>query len=226
MKHSITWEERQKARQRLERENGAILKDWGGKLPFAFVYPNRYFIGMSNLGLQAIYALLNEQDECLCERVFWDKENSLGGALPLSVESQRPLTDYAVLAFSLNYEIDFLNIAPPPPPPLPSLKSSGIPLYSRERDETQPLIIAGGPCITANPLPVAPFFDCLCVGEAEAILPAMLPVLVEGLSGNRDALLKELSRIPECGFRVIIGKDRWSGNGSRILINTSFIRWY
>jgi radical SAM superfamily enzyme YgiQ (UPF0313 family) len=189
MKHSITWEERQKARQRLETENGAILKDWGGKLPFAFVYPNSYFIGMSNLGLQAIYALLNGREDCLCERVFWDKENSQGGALPVSVESQRPLTDYAVLAFSLNYEIDFLNIAP-------ILKSSGIPLYSEGRDETQPLVIAGGPCVTANPMPVAPFFDCLCIGEAEAILPAMLPLLSEILSGNRDTLLEELSRIP------------------------------
>lgn len=189
MKHSITWEERQKARQRLERENGAILKDWGGKLPFAFVYPNQYFIGMSNLGMQAIYAWLNKREDCLCERVFWDKENSQGGALPLSVESQRPLTDYAVLAFSLNYEIDFFNIAP-------LLRASGIPLYSRERDETQPLVIAGGPCITANPLPVAPFFDCLCIGEAEAILPAMLPLLADRLSGNRESLLTELSRLP------------------------------
>jgi radical SAM superfamily enzyme YgiQ (UPF0313 family) len=189
MKHSITWEERQKARQRLERENGVILKDWGGKLPFAFVYPNSYFIGMSNLGLQAIYGLLNERQDCLCERVFWDKENSQDGALPLSVESQRPLNDYAVLAFSLNYEIDYFNIAP-------LLKSSAIPLYSEERDQTQPLIIAGGPCVTANPLPVSPFFDCLCIGEAEAILPAMLPVISEGLSGNREVLLKALARIP------------------------------
>jgi len=189
MKHSITWDERQKARQRLDHEKGSILKDWGGKLPFAFIYPNTYFIGMSNLGMQAIYALINNQADCLCERVFWDKENSRDGALPLSVESQRPLSDYAVLAFSLNYEIDFFNIAP-------LLRSSGIPLYSEERDESQPLIIAGGPCITANPLPVAPFFDCLCIGEAEAILPSMLPLLQSRLSGSRTDLLKELAKIP------------------------------
>ena len=72
MKHSITWDERQKARQRLDHEKGSILKDWGGKLPFAFIYPNTYFIGMSNLGMQAIYALINNQPDCLCERVFWD----------------------------------------------------------------------------------------------------------------------------------------------------------
>jgi radical SAM superfamily enzyme YgiQ (UPF0313 family) len=179
----------EKGRQRLDEENGTIIKDWGGKLPFAFVYPNSYFIGMSNLGLQAIYGLLNSREDAVCERVFWDKENSQGGALPLSVESQRPLTDFAVLAFSLNYEIDYLNLAP-------LFKASGIPLYSEQRDETQPLIIAGGPCITANPMPVVPFFDCLCIGEAEALIPSMIPIVKDGISGNRDELLKALSRIP------------------------------
>ncbi len=144
---------------------------------------------MSNLGLQAIYGFLNTREDSVCERVFWDKENSEKGALPLSVESQRPLADFAVLAFSLNYEIDFFNI-------VSILKASGIPHYSEQRDETQPLIIAGGPCTTANPLPVAPFFDCLCSGEAEALLPAILPVIGEGISGKRDDLLKELAKIP------------------------------
>ncbi len=189
MKHSITWEEREKARGRLERETGTVIKDWGGKLPFAFVYPNAYYIGMSNLGLQAIYGWLNYREDAVCERVFWDKENSEKRALPLSLESQRPLTDFAVLAFSLNYEIDYLNIAP-------LLKTSGIPLYSTERDEMMPLVIAGGPCITANPMPVAPFFDCLCIGEAEMLLPAMLPILSEGISGNREDLLKALAGVP------------------------------
>ena len=179
----------EKGRKRLEREAGAVLKDWGGKLPFAFVYPNSYFIGMSNLGMQAIYGFLNAREDTVCERVFWDKENSQKGAVPLSVESQRPLTDFAVLAFSLNYEIDFFNLAP-------LLKASGIPLFSEQRDETQPLVIAGGPCITSNPMPVAPFFDCLCIGEAEALLPAILPVIESGLSGNREDLLKELAKIP------------------------------
>ncbi|HSW58042.1 MAG TPA: radical SAM protein [Dehalococcoidales bacterium] len=188
MKHSITWDEQQKARRRLEKETGARTKDWGGKLPFAFVYPNSYFIGMSNLGLQAVYGYLNQRPDCLCERVFWEKENSLNRTTPLSVESQRPLTDFAVLAFSLNYEIDFFNLAP-------ILESSNIPLYSEERDETMPLIIAGGPCVTANPLPVSPFFDCLCIGEAEAILPHILSRLADGLGGKREGLLQELAQI-------------------------------
>jgi radical SAM superfamily enzyme YgiQ (UPF0313 family) len=188
-KHSITWNEMEKGRERLDQEKGTILKDWGGRLPFAFVYPNTYFIGMSNLGMQTIYGFLNSREDAVCERVFWDKENSENGVVPLSVESQRPLTDFAVLAFSLNYEIDYFNI-------VPLLKASGIPVYSEERDETQPLIIAGGPCITANPLPVASFFDCLGIGEAEAIFPSIIPVIQEGVSGKRADLLKALSKVP------------------------------
>jgi radical SAM superfamily enzyme YgiQ (UPF0313 family) len=188
-KHSITWDEIERAKGRLPRESGTIIKDWGGKLPFALVYPNSYFIGMSNLGLQAIYGLLNRRNDAVCERAFWDKENRENRALPVSVESQRPLNDFAVLAFSLNYEIDYFNV-------VPILKASGFPIYSSERDASQPLLIAGGPCITANPMPVAPFFDCLCIGEAEALLPAMLPVLEEGISGDRSDLLKALSKVP------------------------------
>jgi radical SAM superfamily enzyme YgiQ (UPF0313 family) len=189
VKHSITWDEIQKARKRLSQETGVIIKDWGGKLPFAFVYPDTYFIGMSNLGLQAIYGLLNNRQDSICERVFWDKENQERGTVPLSVESQRPLTDFAVLAFSLNYEINYFNIAP-------LLKASGIPQYSADRDENYPLVIAGGPCITANPMPVVPFFDCVCIGEAEMLLPAMLPIIHENISSRRDDLLKALSKLP------------------------------
>jgi len=179
----------EKGRKRLDKEKGTIIKDWGGKLPFAIIYPNSYFIGMSNLGLQAIYGLLNNRGDAACERIFWDKANGQGGELPLSVESQRPPSDFAVLAFSLNYELDYLNIAP-------LLKACGIPLYSIDRNEAQPLIIAGGPCIMANPMPVAPFFDCLCIGEAEALLPAIIPLILNGISDNRADLLQALSKIP------------------------------
>lgn len=188
-KYSITWEETKKSRRRLSAETGAIIKDWGGRLPFAFVYPNSYYIGMSNLGLQAVYGLLNGPEKMLCERVFWDNDNRGKGVVPLSVESQRPLTDFAVVAFSLNYEIDYLNIAS-------ILKASSIPVYSVERDEAHPLVIAGGPCIISNPMPVTPFFDCLCIGEAEALLPVILPVIAEKISSSRDDLLKALSSIP------------------------------
>ena len=171
-------------RERLSREHGAVIKNWGGKLPIALVYPNSYFIGMSNLGIQAIYKLLNNYTDCVCERVFVESEG-----VPLSMESMLPLTDFAVIAFSISYELDYFNL-----PRI--LKAAGIPLYSKDRNATHPLLIAGGPCVTANGLPLAPFFDCLCIGEAEVILPFMLPVLREGVSENRTEFLKQLAKLP------------------------------
>ncbi len=183
------WDEIKKARRRLSREQGTIIKDWGGRLPIALIYPNSYYVGMSSLGIHAIYSLLNSYGGVVCERAFWEKENQAQKSPPLSLESQRPLTDFAVLAFSINYEVDYLNV-------VQILKAGGIPLYAAERDERQPLVIAGGPCITANPLPLSPFFDLLCIGEAEPIIPGMLPMLAESISGRRDELLKALALLP------------------------------
>ena len=171
------------------RENGTIIKDWGGKLPVALIYPNSYYLGMSNLGIHTIYKLLNDYDDVVCERVFWEKENADKNTPPVSVESQRPLSDFSILAFSISYELDYFNV-------VSILRASGIPLYATDRDETHPVIIAGGPCITANPAPLSPFFDCLCIGEAEPLLPTMLPVLSEGIGSNRDDLLKTLAALP------------------------------
>ncbi len=170
----------------LSREEGTVIKDWGGRLPVALIYPNSYFLGMSNLGIHTIYRLLNEYRNVVCERVFHEKESKNP---PVSVESSRPLTDFSVAAFSLSYELDYFNV-------IDILKSSGVPLHAAERDERHPLVIAGGPCVTANPMPLAQFFDCLCIGEAEAILPSMLPVITEGIGENRQELIKALSLLP------------------------------
>jgi len=146
-------------RERLNREEGTIIKDWGGRLPIALIYPNSYYLGMSNLGLHAIYTLLNSHDEVVCERAFWERGNQDRKLATLSLESQRPLSDFAILAFSISYELDYFNV-------VQILEASDIPLYAADRDERHPVVIAGGPCITANPVPLSPFFDCLCIGEA------------------------------------------------------------
>jgi radical SAM superfamily enzyme YgiQ (UPF0313 family) len=181
----MSWEQVKEIRARLSHETGTIIKDWGGKLPIALIYPNSYYLGMSNLGIQAIYRFINDRPDAVCERSFYEESNDM----PLAMESQRPLTDFAVLAFSISYELDYFNV-------VGMLKASGIPLFAKDRDETHPLVIAGGPCITANPMPLSPFFDCLCIGEAEAILPTMLPVIKEGSSENRQELLKALAVLP------------------------------
>ena len=185
----MSWDEVKKARRRLSLEQGTIIKDWGGRIPIALIYPNSYYVGMSNLGLHAIYSLLNGYRDVVCERAFWEKENRATQLPTLSLESQRPLSDFAILAFSISYELDYFNV-------VQILKASGIPLYAADRDERHPLVIAGGACITANPMPLSPFFDCLCIGEAEPILPAMLSVLSEGISGKRSDLLKALTSLP------------------------------
>jgi len=183
----MTWQQVEKARRRLSREQGTVIKDWGGRLPIALVYPNSYYLGMSNLGVHALYKLLNSYDKIIAERAFWEADD--GQSPPLSLESQRPLSDFAVIAFSISYELDYFNIAR-------ILKASGIPLYAAERDQRHPLLIAGGPCIMANPMPLSPFFDCLCIGEAEPLVPAILPVINEGIGGKRSELLKSLASLP------------------------------
>jgi radical SAM superfamily enzyme YgiQ (UPF0313 family) len=169
----------------LTREQGTITKDWGGRLPVAIVYPSSYYIGMSNLGIQAIYRLFNGYPDIVAERFFWD-----GAGLPLrSLESRRPLADFALVTISVPFELDFFHI-----PKL--LRASGIPLYAAERDSSHPVIIAGGATITANPMPLAHFFDGLCVGEAESILPAVLSLVRQAEYSKRDELLAALARLP------------------------------
>jgi radical SAM superfamily enzyme YgiQ (UPF0313 family) len=175
--------------KQLPREEGAIVKDWGGRLPIALIYPNSYYLGMSNLGLHALYHLSKSNDKVVGERVFWERQNRDKKSANLSMESRRPLADFPVLAFSISYELDYFNV-------VATLKANGIPLYAADRDERHPLVIAGGPCITANPMPIAPFFDCLCAGEAEPILPTLLPILTEGINSKRDELLKALALLP------------------------------
>ncbi len=177
------WRMKTRQRQsRLTREQGVIKKDWGGRLPIAIIYPNDYYIGMSNLGVHAIYKLLNGYSDVVCERAFW------GDKPAMSLESQRPLTDFTAVAFSISYELDYFNV-------VDILRKSNIPLYAAERDDRHPLLVGGGACITANPMPIAPFFDCLCIGEAEPIVPALLSVLSQS-NGKRDGMLMELVKLP------------------------------
>ena len=144
---------------------------------------------MSSLGLQIIYRLLNEQPDFVCERAFY--EGAGRGARPgetvLSVESQRPLGDFSALAFSVTFELDYYHV-------VATLRDSGLPLWAAERDERHPLVIAGGPALTANPEPLAPFCDAIVIGEAEPVLPALLDVLRQGL--DRAAAWRALAALP------------------------------
>ncbi len=176
----------------LKRESGTVFKDPGGRINIALAYPNLYRVGMSNLGFQGIYGLLNSQTNVVCERVFLpdnsDLEEHLRSNSPImSMESQRPLTDFHVVAFSVSYENDYPNI-------LRILDLAGIPKRAADRTERHPLLILGGICTAYNPEPMADFFDVIFIGEAEKSLPIFLTSL-DSIGLQRRSLLSELSGI-------------------------------
>ena len=181
------WKTIAEARRIVEQETGTIYKDWGGKLPVALAYPNTYYVGMSSLGLQTVYRLFNQRPDVACERVFWIKRDKGQGLV--SLESQRPLHEFRVLAFSFAYELDYFNA-------LEMLRQADIPLLAEERNEHYPLLIAGGPAVTANPEPLADLLDAFVIGEAEELIPTLVETLQEGIAEERQSLLSTLAQIP------------------------------
>jgi len=181
----MKWEFIAEAKRILGRERGTIHKEWGGKLPIALAYPNTYQVGMSNLGLQTVYRLFNERANVVCERIFYKP-----GSRPLiSLESQRDVKDFAILAFSISFEMDYFNV-------VAMLRQADIPPLAEDRDEGYPLLLAGGPAVTANPQPLAPIFDAFAIGEGEVIIPPLVEALQAGIAESRDELLSALTRIP------------------------------
>jgi radical SAM superfamily enzyme YgiQ (UPF0313 family) len=172
----------EQAQRLLSKEQGAVLKDWGGRAPLALIYANTYKTGMGSLGIQQVYSLFNRAPGVVCERAFW-------GGTPLSLESQRPLADFPMLAFSLSYELDYLNAAM-------LLRSEGIPLLAAERDDDEPLLLAGGAAVTANPEPLVDIFDAFAIGEAEEIVPALAEALPELIRMPRAEALAALAGMP------------------------------
>lgn len=190
MSTAATQKAKSTARARLAKEQGAVIKEWGGRLPFVLVYPNSYHLGMSNLGLQAIYRLLNGKADVLCERAFYDPpKNDATESAIVAVESQRPLTDFPVVAYTLTYEIDYYHV-------VRSLQAAGIPPLAAERDERHPLLMAGGAAVITNPMPLADCFDAFVIGEAEPILDELVETIRDGVHSSRADLLDALAHIP------------------------------
>jgi len=151
----------------LSSERGTIRKK-SFSLRVALGFPNSYEVGMANLGYQTIYRLLNQMEEVVCERFFAkyfdDGFNFSGDQGMKTLESNLALKNFDMVAFSISFELDYLNV-------LRLLKTSGIPLKSSQRGAGEPLIVAGGVAVTLNPEIMAGFFDCLLIGEAEDALP-------------------------------------------------------
>jgi len=177
-------------------EWNSVIKDWDKTaLRFALCYPDLYEIGMSNMALPILYDILNGQPDVLAERVFapWvDMEAALRAAgIPLlSLESGRPLKDFDVIGFSLDYELAYTNV-------LNILDLAQIPVLASERDDSHPIIIAGGSCCL-NPEPMTGFIDFFVIGEGEEVLPELVDCLRQrkkNKAGKKE-LLHEAAKIP------------------------------
>ncbi|MDM8538267.1 TIGR03960 family B12-binding radical SAM protein [Desulfobacterales bacterium HSG17] len=143
-----------------------MYKNRSGRLSIALVYPNTYHVGMSNLGFQAVYFQFNETDHVVCERAFLPPDNikyDKNISNILTLESKRPVSDFDIIAFSISFESDYLNL-------LKIFDAAKIPHKSSARNENHPLIMAGGVACFINPEPIAQFIDCFLLGESEAIL--------------------------------------------------------
>ncbi len=174
-------------------EVNAIRKEKAA-VRFLLAFPDTYEVGMSHLGLQILYAVLNALPEVSAERCFapWpDRERQLREHhLPLtSLESACPLADFDLVGFSLQYELSYTNL-------LNMLDMGGIPIRSKDRLDSHPLIIAGGPC-TFNPAPLAAFIDAFVIGEGEEVVAEITSAVAAGKKkkDSREAMIARLAAI-------------------------------
>jgi radical SAM family uncharacterized protein len=171
------------------------VKDWDRtKVKVVISYPDVYEIGMSNLAIPILYDILNKIPDVLCERVFapWvDMELELRkNAIPLcSLESHHVLSDFSIIGFSLGYELTYTNV-------INMLDLAQIPVFSSQRNDNHPLIIAGGVC-ALNPEPMADFIDLFVIGEGEEVLPELIELYSNCKKDNADrkSILKKAAHI-------------------------------
>src|SRR5919199_1306356 len=187
-------------RRRLATEEGWVWKR-GARLRVALCYPNVYGVGMANLGFQAVYELFNRVPEVSCERVFLPdddeaREYERTGTPLLSLESQTPVGDFDILAFSISFETDFLNMAR-------MLRLARVPVWAADRTHHDPLVVMGGAASFLNPEPIAEFTDVVAVGEGEILVPRLVDLLFENSDegGTKEDLLLKLARVGR-GFYV------------------------
>ena len=174
-------------------EWNSVIKDWEATpLRIALAFPDVYEIGMSNLALPILYQILNDQPDTLAERVYapWvDMEALLRQHnIPLfSLETRHPLKDFDIIGFSLGYELSYTNV-------LNMLDLAKIPLFSHQRNDSHPVIMAGGSC-ALNPEPMADFIDLFVIGEAEESILKILEAF-RACKYNKEQVLRQAAKLP------------------------------
>ncbi|MGB4294118.1 MAG: radical SAM protein [Smithellaceae bacterium] len=208
----MNWKLKRNCAALLTQERGYFKKVWGTYNTVCLVYPNHYRIGMANLGFQTVYKIFNEQPSFLCERLFLPApENGAefvsGAAGIVSIENQKPVTEFDILAFSISFENDYPNI-------LKIMGQAKIPFLAAERSKDYPLILGGGIAPTLNPEPLADFFDLFILGESELALPKFALSFDEACRNkkNRRQFLSDIQKkipgvyVPSL-YKVNYGKD-------------------
>lgn len=183
-------------KKKLAVEEGYIISQRGG-LRIALCYPNTHSIGMANLGLHTMYELFNSIPDVVCERVFLPDKAEMAeyektGTPLMSLETQSRVKSFDVVAFSISFETDYLNMAK-------MLQLADIPVWSAEREEHHPLVIMGGAASFLNPEPIADFTDVIAVGEGEILAFQLVDAIVD--NDSKDEILLSLARIGR-GFYV------------------------
>ena len=174
-------------------KNIFIKKPKKDDVRFALAYPNIYRTAMSSLGYEILYNLINERNDTWCERVIYPNINS--------IESNMPLKKFDIISFTLQFEEDYFNV-------IEMLKKSEIPLKRSQRGKNDPIIIAGGPCATANPKPLSEFIDMFVIGEGEGVLNKIIEKYKESTDLNSFLNIKG-AYIPEFNNKteIAIVKD-------------------
>ena len=191
-----SWQQRERALDILAKETGYVRKPHGNRLRVALAFPNTYWVGMSNLGFQTVYTLFNSHPDIVCERVFLPPKQELAELIAskaplLTLESQSPVSEFDVFAFSVSFEWDYVNV-------LTLMRLAGMPRYAAERSDRHPLVVIGGAVTFVNPEPLALFADVIAAGEGEVLVPAFQDAFAEATS--RADLLRRLA--VERGFYV------------------------
>ena len=156
------------------------------KIRFAFAFPDKYEIGISNLGQRILYSIVNDEPNYMADRVY-APEKDFQPATLYGLESKRALKDFDVVGFSIQYELAYTTV-------LKMMEMSQIPYKNCDRTDEHPIILAGGPC-TFNPLPMSEFIDCFLVGDGEELILEVCKVLEENKNAPRDEKIKKLCEL-------------------------------
>ena len=188
----MSWKIKNYLQELRAQEEGAAVYPPGLRHPVAFVYPNVYHLGMSNLGMHILYQMINARGDSACERFFLPErrliEEHVKSKTPLlSVETGKPLADFAVIFVMLSFEMDYDNL-------LTVLDLGNIKLRATERNAREPLVIIGGPCATFNPEPLAAVADAFVIGEGEDTVQRILDVVYA--ASSKSERLTQLAQLP------------------------------